>query len=139
METHGNDFKTIASIIKTRNVAQCRSRYGYLQNRASSVTDLQQYQIKQLEQAVNEHGIEDFEFLVKKANLPPSLNEIEVRKYYKQEMDPKIVRTPWTNQEVTTMIQLYDELDGCMDLVQLRLPIKRSLKDMWTQYNEHCT
>ncbi|CAO3654451.1 unnamed protein product [Mucor hiemalis] len=135
---HGRKFKTIALMMGTRTVDQCRARYSVISGKSTALSHLRVEQLSNLKAAIEKYGLDDFEQLVKEVVLPLNVSELDVRKYYRQELDPKIVRSPWTQGELDTMIQLFKELDGRMDLVQSMLPKKRSLKDMWVQYEEYC-
>ncbi|KAI8090565.1 hypothetical protein BDF21DRAFT_411559 [Thamnidium elegans] len=133
---YGEDFHRISSSLKTRSIKQCQIRHTYFSNLRMSASTLTKEQIETLKKTVEEYGPEDFKQVVQKAKLPYSLIVEDVRKYYWRELDPKIVVGEWQDHEVEFMVQLYEELDGCMELVQARLPIKRGLKDMWIHYYE---
>lgn len=135
---HGRKFKHIASLMNTRTAEQCRARYSVISSKSTALSHLKAEQLDKLKEAVEKYGLDNFEQLAKEAVLPFTVTELDVRKYYRQELDPKIERTPWTKEELDTMIQLFKELDGRMDLVQSMLPKKRSLKDMWVQYENYC-
>lgn len=102
-----------------------------------SIWSLEKAQLQRLREAAETYGTEDFRLLIKKAKLPSTLNHEDLRKYYWRELDPAIVTTEWTKEQVISMIQIYNELEGCMELVQARLSVKRSLKDMWIRYHAH--
>lgn len=134
---YGEDFPRISSALKTRSIKQCQIRHSYFSNLRSSTSTLTDGQIAALKKAVEDHGPEDFKLVLRKAKLPYSLIVEDVRKYYWRELDPKIEVGEWQDHEVEFMVRLYDELDGCMELVQARLPIKRGLKDMWSQHYKY--
>lgn len=121
----------------SRTADQCRTRVKYLVNSPLSVESLSTTQFDSLKKAAEEYGTDDFRLLIKKSNLPIALDHTDVRKYYWRELDPAIVTSDWTHEQVVSMVQIFNELDGCMELVQTRLPVKRSLKDMWVRYNDH--
>lgn len=137
LNIYGQDFKKIASILKSRTVDQCRARIKYMINLPVTIESLSTSQIDSLKKAAEMYGTDDFQLLIKRAKLPSALNHEDARKYYWRELDPTIVTSDWTKDQVISMIHLYNELDGCMELVQTRLPVKRSLKDMWIRYHDH--
>ncbi|GAA5798643.1 hypothetical protein EDC94DRAFT_689882 [Helicostylum pulchrum] len=134
---YGDDFSRISAALKTRSIKQCQIRHSYFSSLRSSTSTLKNEQIEALKKAVEDHGPEDFKLVLQKAKLPYSLIVEDVRKYYWRELDPKIVVGEWQDYEVEFMVRLYDELDGCMELVQARMPIKRGLKDMWIQHYKY--
>lgn len=137
MNLYGNDYKKIASLIGTRTVDQCRARYRYLSRRPTTTSNLDKEQIERLKAAFQELGTDNIRAVLRKAQVPVGLKEEDVRQFYWRELEPNIVKSEWTQEEVTMMVQLYNELDGCMELVQSRLPIKRGLKDMWIHYHDY--
>ncbi|KAG2213113.1 hypothetical protein INT47_011262 [Mucor saturninus] len=136
-QLYGEDYKHIASVMQSRTADQCRVRVKYLLSSPVSVGSLKKNQLENLREAVKIYGTEDFRLLIKKANLPATLNHEELRRYYWRELDPAIDTSEWTKEQVVSMVNIYNELDGCMELVQMRIPVKRSLKDMWTHYHAH--
>jgi hypothetical protein len=137
LSIYGQDFKKIADIIGTRNPEQCRARFKYLSVRPPTAAGLNKEQVDRLRGAFEEIGSENIRVVLRKAQLPIGLQKEDVRQFYWRELEPNIVRSEWTEQEVINMAQLHDELDGCMELVQSRLPIKRGLKDMWIHYHDY--
>lgn len=103
----------------------------------ATVYTLNEAQLARLLKAIDEVGTDNFKAALQKAQLPYSINPDDVVNYYRRELDPKIDKGEWTKEEVDMMVGLYNELDGCMELIQPRLPKKRALKDMWTQYNKY--
>ncbi|KAI9364568.1 hypothetical protein BD770DRAFT_469026 [Pilaira anomala] len=134
---YGDDFVSLSLKLGTRTEEQCRLRYRYLMGLPVTVYSLSEGQISRLLKAIEEIGPNDFKAVLKKAQLPYSITADDVAKFYRRELDPKIVKDEWTKEEVELMVDLYNELDGCMELVQPRLPKKRALKDMWTHYNDY--
>lgn len=134
---YGEDFVSISLKLQTRTESQCNARYRYLMRLPATVYTLNEAQLARLLKAIDEVGTDNFKAALQKAQLPYSINPDDVVNYYRRELDPKIDKGEWTKEEVDMMVGLYNELDGCMELIQPRLPKKRALKDMWTQYNKY--
>jgi hypothetical protein len=135
---YGENFQTIASLMESRTIEQCKARYNYLTNRSMPISALDMDQLNQLKQGIMKHGIDNIKLMIRKSKLPLALTEEDVKQFYWRELEPNINKTEeWTKDEILTMVQLYDELDGCMELVQSRLRKKRGLNDMWNHYRDY--
>lgn len=129
---YGENWTVIAANMGTRNADQCRHRYRYELQHEKFLEENK----SKLEELVKIHGTDNFSKVVQALN-EPRVEYHHVSNYYWSELDPKIKKGDWAESEVAQMLALYKELDGAMELVQPRLPIKRGLKDMWDQYRKH--
>lgn len=81
-------------------------------------------------QAVNKYGLDEFQKIKQEMNSKRSISQLRTR--YNNFLDPDVDRSPWTDEEKKTAIELFSELKN-IRAVKQKMNSKRSIRDMYNQ------
>ncbi|GAA5804428.1 hypothetical protein HPULCUR_009921 [Helicostylum pulchrum] len=130
VEKYGiKDWETISKHIGTRSEFQCRNKWAY-EASTSKKGEFSKEEDTALMQAVNKYGLDEFQKIKQEMNSKRSISQLRTR--YNNFLDPDVDRSPWTDEEKKTAIELFSELKN-IRAVKQKMNSKRSIRDMYNQ------
>ncbi|GAB5591352.1 Myblike DNAbinding domain-containing protein [Umbelopsis nana] len=131
--TEGNqvDWSAVADVVRTRNRKQCYERFMYQLNPSHARGRYTPLEDAKILTAVQKYGDKDWLKIKEVTGIHRTTRNISA--HYKYYLDPSIDRSPWSEEETKTMVELFEKHESMAEVREI-MKSRRSLKHMWSHY-----